>query len=249
MSVDYRRGKMIYEGKAKRLFEVEGRPEWVLQEFKDSLTAFNAQKTGSFEEKGRINRDITSMVFRFLKGRGVPSHRVADVETNDMITEKLEMLKVEVVVRNVLAGSTAKKFGIEEGSPLEKPLTEFYFKEDVLNDPFISDEQALMMKVARNQEELNELKRLALKVNEGLIEFFGAAGLRLIDFKIEFGRNSKGEIVLADEITPDSCRLWDKATGERMDKDRFRRDLGQVKESYTEVFTRLRDHWESKIER
>jgi len=249
MSVDYRRGKMIYEGKAKRLFEVEGRPEWVLQEFKDSLTAFNAQKTGSFEEKGRINRDITSMVFRFLKGRGVSSHRVADVETNDMITEKLEMLKVEVVVRNVLAGSTAKKFGIEEGSPLEKPLTEFYFKEDVLNDPFISDEQALMMKVARNQEELNELKRLALKVNEGLIEFFGAAGLRLIDFKIEFGRNSKGEIVLADEITPDSCRLWDKATGERMDKDRFRRDLGQVKESYTEVFTRLRDHWESKIER
>lgn len=249
MSVDYRRGKMIYEGKAKRLFEVEGRPEWVLQEFKDSLTAFNAQKTGSFEEKGRINRDITSMVFRFLKGKGVSSHRVADVETNDMITEKLEMLKVEVVVRNVLAGSTAKKFGIEEGSPLEKPLTEFYFKEDVLNDPFISDEQALMMKVARNQEELNELKRLALKVNEGLIEFFGAAGLRLIDFKIEFGRNSKGEIVLADEITPDSCRLWDKATGERMDKDRFRRDLGQVKESYTEVFTRLRDHWESKIER
>ena len=249
MSVDYRRGKMIYEGKAKRLFEVEGRPEWVLQEFKDSLTAFNAQKTGSFEEKGRINRDITSMVFRFLKGRGVPSHRVADVETNDMITEKLEMLKVEVVVRNVLAGSTAKKFGIEEGSPLEKPLTEFYFKEDVLNDPFISDEQALMMKVAPNQEELNELKRLALKVNEGLIEFFGAAGLRLIDFKIEFGRNSKGEIVLADEITPDSCRLWDKATGERMDKDRFRRDLGQVKECYTEVFTRLRDHWESKIER
>lgn len=249
MSVDYRRGKMIYEGKAKRLFEVEGRPDWVLQEFKDSLTAFNAQKTGSFEEKGRINRDITSMVFRFLKGKGVSSHRVADVETNDMITEKLEMLKVEVVVRNVLAGSTAKKFGIEEGSPLEKPLTEFYFKEDVLNDPFISDEQALMMKVARSQEELNELKRLALKVNEGLIEFFGAAGLRLIDFKIEFGRNSKGEIVLADEITPDSCRLWDKATGERMDKDRFRRDLGQVKESYTEVFTRLRDHWESKIER
>ncbi len=248
MSVDYRRGKMIYEGKAKRLYDVEGRPEWVLQEFKDSLTAFNAQKKGSFDEKGRINRDITSMVFRFLKGKGVPSHRVADVETNDMITEKLEMLKVEVVVRNVLAGSTAKKFGIEEGSPLEKPLVEFYYKEDILNDPFISDEQALMMKVTKTQEELNELKRLGLKVNEGLIEFFGAVGLRLIDFKIEFGKNSKGEIVLADEITPDSCRLWDKSTGERMDKDRFRRDLGNVKESYTEVFTRLHDHWEAKIE-
>lgn len=247
--LETQRGKMIYEGKAKRLFEMDGRPEWILQEFKDSLTAFNAQKKGQFENKGRLNRDITSMVFRFLKARGIPSHRVADVGTNEMITEKLEMLKVEVVVRNVLAGSTAKKFGIEEGTPLERPLTEFYYKDDALADPFISDEQALMLKIVPSQADLDELKRLALKVNDGLIEFFGAVGLRLIDFKIEFGRNSRGEIVLADEITPDSCRLWDKSTGERMDKDRFRRDLGNVKESYEQVFERLRDQWESKLEK
>lgn len=249
MTVDYQRGKMIYEGKAKRLYEVDGRPDWVLQEFKDSLTAFNALKKGEFENKGRINRDITSLVFRFLKSKGISSHRVADLGTNEMITEKLDMLKVEVVVRNVLAGSTAKKFGIEEGTPLERPLTEFYYKEDVLADPFISDEQALMLKVTKTQAELDELKSLALKVNDGLIEFFGAVGLRLIDFKIEFGRNKQGAIVLADEITPDSCRLWDKATGERMDKDRFRRDLGNVKESYEQVAARLRDQWDSKLER
>jgi phosphoribosylaminoimidazole-succinocarboxamide synthase len=249
--MSYRKGDLIYEGKAKRLFRVEGHPEWILQEFKDSLTAFNAQKKGGFENKGRVNRDITSLVFRYLDSKGIPSHRVADIGTNEMITEKLEMLKVEVVVRNVLAGSTAKKFGIEEGTPLEKPLTEFYFKEDVLNDPFISDEQALMMKVVKTQSELDSLKALALKVNEALIGFFDAVGLRLVDFKIEFGRRTNedgtSQFVLADEITPDSCRLWDRRTGERMDKDRFRRDLGNVKESYEEVFGRLREAWEKKV--
>ena len=243
MSMDYRRGQQIYEGKAKRLYEVEGRPEWILQEFKDSLTAFNALKTGSFEGKGRTNRDITSMVFRFLEKRGIPSHRVADVGTNEMVTEKLSMLKVEVVVRNTLAGSTAKKFGIEEGTPLEKPLVEFYYKDDALADPFISDDQALMLKVVKTQAELDELKTIALNVNDGLLQFFGDAGLRLIDFKIELGRNAKGVTVLADEITPDSCRLWDKETGAKMDKDRFRRDLGNVQESYEEVAKRLKASW------
>lgn len=246
-TTDVRRGAMIYEGKAKRLFQVEGHPEWILQEFKDSLTAFNAQKKGEFENKGRLNRDITSLVFRFLASRGIVSHRVMDLGTNEMVTEKLEMLKVEVVVRNILAGSTAKKFGIEEGTPLEKPLTEFYYKDDALGDPFISDEQALLLKVCKAQGELDELKSLALRVNEGLVEFFAAVHLRLVDFKIEFGRRANGQIVLADEITPDSCRLWDKKTGERMDKDRFRRDLGNVKESYEEVFGRLRDAWSTKL--
>ncbi len=243
MSMDYARGKQIYEGKAKRLFEIENHPEWILQEFKDSLTAFNALKKGSFEGKGRTNRDITSMVFRYLEKRGIPSHRVADVGSNEMVTEKLTMLKVEVVVRNVLAGSTAKKFGIEEGSPLEKPLVEFYYKDDALADPFLSDDQALMLKVVRTQGELDELKSIALKVNDGLLQFFGDARLRLIDFKIELGRNAQGVIVLADEITPDSCRLWDKETGAKMDKDRFRRDLGNVQESYEEVATRLKANW------
>jgi phosphoribosylaminoimidazole-succinocarboxamide synthase len=247
--MDYRRGDMIYEGKAKRLYTVQDHPEWILQEFKDSLTAFNALKKGEFENKGRINRDITSLVFRFLQGKGIPSHRIADLGTNDMITEKLEMLKVEVVVRNVLAGSTAKKFGIEEGTPLEKPLVEFYYKEDALADPFISDEQALMLKIVKAQDDLDELKRLALNVNSGLLEFFGGVGLKLVDFKIEFGRRAgkEGAIVLADEITPDSCRLWDVKTGERMDKDRFRRDLGNVKETYEEVCERLVKTWEKKV--
>jgi phosphoribosylaminoimidazole-succinocarboxamide synthase len=243
MSMDYRKGKMFYEGKAKRLFEVEDRPEWILQEFKDSLTAFNALKKGSFEHKGALNRDITSMVFRYLEKRGIPSHRVADIGATEMVTEKLNMLKVEVVVRNVLAGSTAKKFGIEEGTPLDRPLVEFYYKDDALADPFMSDDQALMMKVTRTQAELDELKVLALKVNEGLLQLFGDADLRLIDFKIELGLNSNGTIVLADEITPDSCRLWDKKTGEKMDKDRFRRDLGNIAESYQEVANRLKVSW------
>lgn len=248
--MEYSKGRLIYEGKAKRLFEVEGHPEWILQEFKDSLTAFNALKKGSFEGKGQVNRDITSLVFRFLEKKGIPSHRVADIGTNDMVTEKLTMLKVEVVVRNILAGSTAKKFGIEEGSPLEKPLVEFYYKDDGLGDPFISDEQALMLNIVKTQSELDELKTIALNVNQGLIEFFGAANLKLVDFKIELGRTiggaNAGKTVLADEITPDSCRLWDKETGERMDKDRFRRDLGNVSETYHEVALRLKNHWENK---
>ncbi len=246
--MDVKKTKVIYEGKAKRLFEVEGHPEWILQEFKNSLTAFNALKKGEFEGKGRLNRDITSLVFRFLQERGIPSHRIADVGSTEMLTERLTMLKVEVVVRNVLAGSTAKKFGIEEGTPLEQPLVEFFYKDDALGDPFISDEQALMLKISPNQAELDRLKVLALKVNAGLIEFFAAAGLQLIDFKIEIGkRQSDGQLVLADEITPDSCRLWDQKSGEKMDKDRFRRDLGRVKESYEEVASRLHEKWNKKL--
>jgi phosphoribosylaminoimidazole-succinocarboxamide synthase len=241
------KGAMIYEGKAKRLYAVEDRPDQLIHEFKDSLTAFNALKKGSFEKKGKLNRDITSLVFRFLQKRGIESHRVADVGETEMLTEKLDMLKVEVVVRNVLAGSTAKKFAFEEGTPLERPLVEFYYKEDALADPFISDEQALMLKIVKEPGELTELKMIALRVNEGLKEFFGEVGLDLIDFKIELGRTSSGKTVLADEITPDSCRLWDKHTGERMDKDRFRRDLGNVKESYEEVARRLKERWEKSL--
>ncbi len=242
--MSYLKGELIYEGKAKRLFSVSGQPELIWQEFKDSLTAFNAQKKGSFEEKGPVNRDITSLIFKILTKRGVETHLVADVGPREQVTRKLEMLKVEVVVRNILAGSTAKKFGIEEGQPLERPLTEFYYKDDALADPFISDEQALMLKIVPNQTDLDALKTAALAVNQGLIEIFGAIGLDLVDFKIEFGRDPKtGRIILADEITPDSCRLWDKVTREKMDKDRFRRDLGNVKESYEKVRQMLFEKW------
>jgi phosphoribosylaminoimidazole-succinocarboxamide synthase len=241
------KGEMIYEGKAKRLFTVMDQPDRLLQEFKDSLTAFNALKKGSFENKGKLNRDITSLVFRFLAKRGIESHRVADVGDTEMLTEKLEMLKLEVVIRNVLAGSTAKKFAFEEGTPLEKPLVEFYYKDDALADPFISDEQAVMLKIVKDPSELVEIKAIAFRVNDALKEFFGAVGLELVDFKIEMGKTTSGKTVLADEITPDSCRLWDKQTGERMDKDRFRRDLGKVKESYEEVARRLKERWEKSL--
>lgn len=246
-SMSYQKGEMVYEGKAKKIFSVVGQKDLLWQEFKDSLTAFNALKKGEFENKGPLNRDMTSLIFRYLSKRGIANHWVADVGNREQITRKLDMLKVEVVVRNVLAGSTAKKFGLEEGASLEKPLTEFFYKEDKLADPFISDEQALMLKIVPAQKDLDQLKQLALKVNSGLVELFAAVGIDLVDFKIEFGRTANGEILLADEITPDSCRLWDHKTKEKMDKDRFRRDLGGIKENYEKVCQLLKTEWEKKI--
>jgi len=248
IKVAYQKGTLIYEGKAKRLFSVAAHDELIWQEFKDSLTAFNAQKKGSFADKGAINRDITSIVFRFLMKRKIETHWVADVGTSEQITKRLDMIPLEVVVRNVLAGSTAKKFAIDEGTPLEQPLTEFYFKNDALQDPFVSDEQAMMLKAVHSKAELEELKRQALAINQALKELFSAIGIRLIDFKIEFGRDLKNKrILLADEVSPDSCRLWDAVTGEKMDKDRFRRDLGSVRESYSEVREKLMQTWEKQL--
>lgn len=238
------KGEFKYEGKAKRAFAVADHPEYMWMEFKDSLTAFNGEKTGSFQGKGAINNQITSLAFKVLKDREIPSHFVEQINTNEMVCDKLKIIPIEVVVRNRLAGSTAKKFGLEEGSELEKPLVEFYYKNDALGDPFISDDQALMLKAVEKQSQLEELKDLARKVNAVLIEFFAKAGMHLIDFKLEFGFDENGQILLGDEITPDTCRLWDQVSGERMDKDRFRRDLGQVEENYQEVLKRLRACWE-----
>lgn len=229
----------IYEGKAKRIYAIPQQEDQFLVEYKDSLTAFNAQKKGSFEEKGRINRDITSLIFQYLKKNGVDSHWVRDEESNFMVVQKVEIVPLEVVVRNTLAGSTAKKLGIEEGKVLSKPLVEFYFKKDELADPFVSDDQVLMMEIA-SEKEIAELKSQALKVNALLQKLFLQMNIQLVDFKIEFGRTKAGKILLADEITPDCCRLWDQKTGEKLDKDRFRRDLGQVRESYLEVLNRLK---------
>jgi phosphoribosylaminoimidazole-succinocarboxamide synthase len=241
--MNYEKGELVYEGKAKRLYTVKNHPELVWQEFKNSLTAFNALKKGEFEGKGKLNRDITTLIYKLLERRGIKTHRVAEPGTNDMVTKQLKMLKLEVVVRNVLAGSTAKKFNLEEGTPLDKPLLEFFYKEDALADPFISDEQALMLKVVPAQSDLNRVKAQALSINAALNEIFDGVNIRLIDFKIEFGVDASGEPILADEITPDSCRLWDKQTNEKMDKDRFRRDLGSIKENYEEVFQRLTKKW------
>jgi phosphoribosylaminoimidazole-succinocarboxamide synthase len=228
----------LYEGKAKRLYSVDGKPELVWVEYKDDLTAFNAQKKGSFSGKGETNFEICRLIFERLQKSGVTTHLRECPKPGVMVVDRLEMIPLEVVVRNWLAGSTAKKFAIEEGTPLKKPLVEFYYKKDELNDPFISDDQALMLEIA-TREELERLKVLGLQVNAELVKIFSACGIRLVDFKIEFGRNMRGEIVLGDEISPDSCRLWDEKTLEKLDKDRFRRDLGDVEGKYREVLARL----------
>ncbi len=234
------KSELLYEGKAKKIYSIPGEPNKVRVEYKNSLTAFNALKKGEFEQKGEINREITSLIFQYLKKNGVSSHWVSDLGPTEMIVQKVNIIPLEVVVRNILAGSTAKKLGIEEGKKLQKPLVEFYYKDDKLGDPFLSDDQALMMEVATEQE-LRELKAKALKVNELMRDLFHRAGIELVDFKIEFGKDLKNEILLADEISPDCCRLWDLKTQEKLDKDRFRRDLGNIKESYQEVLKRLKE--------
>ncbi|MCC6138300.1 MAG: phosphoribosylaminoimidazolesuccinocarboxamide synthase [Bdellovibrionaceae bacterium] len=242
----WQKAEQLYEGKAKKIFAVVGKSDFLLQEFKDQLTAFNAQKVEQLEGKGNLNCQITTLIFKYMQDKGVPTHYVESTSDTSFISKKLKMVPLEVVVRNVLAGSTAKKLGLAEGTALEKPLLEFYYKDDALNDPFISDDQALMMKAA-TEKEIVDIKKLALLVNTHMIELFKACDIRLIDFKIEVGRDKDGSILLADEISPDSCRLWDTKTNEKMDKDRFRRDLGNVKEMYQEVWNRLKNKWSKYV--
>lgn len=234
------KGELLYEGKAKKMYSVAGRDDVVWVEYKDSLTAFNAQKKSSFGGKGAINAQITSLLYRKLKSFGINTHFIEDVSKHEMICSKVTIIPLEVVTRNKLAGSTAKKLGKEEGTPLKAPLVEFYYKDDALGDPFLSDDQALMMNTVNSRADLDELRTSALKINRVLQEIFHSAGLELIDFKLEFGRDGRGALLLADEISPDTCRLWDRKTGEKYDKDRFRRDLGRVEESYIEVLERLK---------
>lgn len=231
-----------YEGKAKKVYRVVGKSNEVIIEFKDSLTAFNAQKTGSFAGKGQVNLELTTVIYNYLTAQGVATHLLKKLNDNELLCKEVHIVPIEVVVRNKLAGSTAKKFGISEGQTLKQPLVEFYYKSDSLQDPFMSDDQALMLGIT-TPVELVELKSKALQINQSLIGFFQKCGLDLVDFKIEFGRTSEGALVLADEITPDTCRLWDVKTGEKLDKDRFRRDLGNVAESYREVLERIKKHW------
>jgi phosphoribosylaminoimidazole-succinocarboxamide synthase len=234
------KGEMLYEGKAKMMFSVVGHPDEVWVQYKDSLTAFNAQKKSSFSGKGSINAQITSILYQRMAKKGVLTHWISDVNASEMICQKVQVIPLEVVIRNRLAGSTAKKLGITEGTPLSEPLVEFYYKDDALGDPFISDDQAMVMKAVPQRADLETLKAQARKINELLKAEFAGAGLELIDFKLEFGRNQSGEIILADEVSPDTCRLWDLKTGDKFDKDRFRRDLGGVEEAYQAVLERLK---------
>ena len=229
------KGDFLSEGKGKSIYGVKDHPHLIWMEFKDNLTAFNGKKKSSFKGKGTLNRDTSSLVFRFLKKEEIKTHWVSDVDKSGMICQGLQIIPLEVVVRNRLAGSTARKFQFPEGQVLSEPLVEFYYKNDSLGDPFVSTDQAVLFNFVAERKEMDILKEQALRVNQKLKFFFDSAGIELIDFKLEFGTLKKKVFVLADEISCDSCRLWDKQTGEKMDKDRFRLDLGGVEESYKKV--------------
>jgi phosphoribosylaminoimidazole-succinocarboxamide synthase len=228
--------ELLYEGKAKRVYATD-HPDLVIQYFKDDATAFNAKKRGTIVNKGVMNNRISERLFRLLEGEGVPTHFVDRPTDRDMVVKRLEIVPVEVVVRNIIAGSMSKRLGIPEGTKAKKPILEFYYKSDALDDPLINDDTAVALGWATTAE-LARIKAMAKKVNSVLRRFFDKRGLILVDFKIEFGRH-KGSILLGDEICPDTCRLWDKKTMEKMDKDRFRRDLGKVEEAYIEVCKRV----------
>jgi len=231
----------LYEGKSKRLWATEN-PQTLRMEFKNDATAFNGEKKESFENKGRFNNAISTLIYGMLEKEGVPTHFIRQIDDTNVEVKKVEILMVEVIVRNVSAGSYCKRTGIEEGRPFSQPIVEFSYKSDELGDPLINDDYIREMGLATPQD-LAFLRNSALKVNEILTAFFAKCGLKLVDFKLEFGRlaSDPAVIVLADEISPDGCRLWDLKTGEKMDKDRFRRGLGNFMEAYEEVLGRVRE--------
>jgi phosphoribosylaminoimidazole-succinocarboxamide synthase len=232
--------KKIYEGKAKILYEGP-EPGTLVQYFKDDATAFNAQKKAVLEGKGVINNRISEHVMSRLNAIGVQNHFIRRLNLREQLIKEVEIIPLEVVCRNIAAGSIATRLGLEEGTPLPRSIIEFYYKEDKLNDPMVSEEHITAFNWAATQE-IDDIMAMTLRVNDYLTGMFGAVGITLVDFKIEFGRIYEGDfsrVILADEISPDSCRLWDQATGEKMDKDRFRRDLGDVIENYAEVARRL----------
>ncbi|MCI8889502.1 MAG: phosphoribosylaminoimidazolesuccinocarboxamide synthase [Hungatella sp.] len=228
--------ELLYEGKAKKVFTTED-PDALIVSYKDDATAFDGQKKGTIVGKGAINNRMTNHVFKLLEAEGVPTHLIEELNDRETVVKKVEIVPLEVIIRNFSAGSFAKKMGMEEGIELKQPTLEFSYKNDDLHDPFINSYYALALGLA-TQEEIDAISRYAFKVNEVMRNYFAGLGIELIDFKIEFGR-FHGQIILADEVSPDTCRLWDKETHEKLDKDRFRRDLGNVEDAYQEVFRRL----------
>ena len=228
---------MLYEGKAKQIYSTDD-PNLVIVHYKDDATAGNGAKKGTIANKGKLNNEITSILFEMLEKNGVKTHFKAKLNERDQVCEKLEIFALEVIVRNLIAGSMAKRVGIPEGTKPANTIFEICYKNDDYGDPLINDHHAVALGIA-TYEELKEIYEITAKINDLLKTTFDKEGITLVDFKIEFGKNSKGEIMLADEITPDTCRLWDKETGEKLDKDRFRRDLGSVEEAYIEILKRL----------
>ncbi len=230
------KGAQLYEGKAKKVFETSD-PDLVIVDYKDDATAFNGEKKGTIVGKGVINNKMTNYMFGLLEKEGVPTHLVEELSDRETLVKKVEIVPLEVIVRNVAAGSFSKKLGIEEGRKLSCPTLEFSYKNDDLGDPFINDYYALALDLATN-EEIDTIAKYAFKVNEFMLKFFKEINVDLIDFKIEFGR-FHGQILLADEISPDTCRFWDSTTHEKLDKDRFRRDMGGVEDAYNEMMRRI----------
>ncbi len=230
------KGRQIYEGKAKILYETND-PDLLIQYFKDDATAFNAAKKGTVDEKGIINNQISEKLFEFLESEGIPTHFEKRLSDREMLIKKVEIIQAEVVVRNKAAGSICRNFGFEEGKKLDNPILEFCYKRDDLNDPLFTEDHMLALNIA-TKEEIVTIRKYTHKVNEMMGRFFAGLNLELVDFKLEFGRY-KGKIILADEISPDTCRLWEIGTGKKLDKDRFRHDLGNIKEAYQEVLSRV----------
>lgn len=228
--------ELLYEGKAKKVYTTEN-PDVLIVDYKDDATAFNGEKKGTIVGKGAINNRMTNHIFKLLEAEGVPTHLVEELSDRETAVKKVSIVPLEVIIRNFSAGSFAKKMGMEEGIKFSRPTFEFSYKNDDLGDPFINDYYALALDLA-TEEEIKTIETYTFKVNDVLQKYFSGLGIELIDFKIEFGRYH-GQIILADEISPDTCRLWDKETHEKLDKDRFRRDMGNVEDAYQEVFKRL----------
>lgn len=231
------KGTLLYEGKAKKVYETNDENiVWV--EYKDSATAFNGEKKASITGKGRLNNEITSLLFSKIQKLGIDSHFIKKVSETEQLVKKVEIIPLETVVRNFSAGSFAKRLGVEEGAPLLRTIVEFYLKDDALGDPLLTEDHIEVLQLA-SKEDVAILKEKALKVNEVLSHLFKELGIRLVDFKLEFGKDQDGHILLADEISPDTCRLWDITTNEKLDKDVFRRDLGNLTDAYENILARL----------
>ena len=229
--------EQLYEGKAKKVFATDD-PNLVIVDYKDDATAFNGLKKGSIAGKGVINNVMSNHMFQLLEKQGVPTHFVEQLSERETLVKKVSIVPLEVIIRNISAGSFAKRFGVEEGLVFDEPTIEFSYKNDDLGDPLMNAYHAVALKAA-TREEIETIKSMAFKVNEVMKQYFDSLNVILVDFKLEFGKTADGKIVLADEISPDTCRLWDKTTKEKLDKDRFRRDLGGVEEAYQEIMKRV----------
>ena len=233
--------EQLYEGKAKKVYTTED-PELYIVDYKDDATAFNGQKKGSFEGKGIINNQMANFIFKLLEKDGIKTHLVEEMSPRETLVKKVDIIPLEVIVRNIAAGSFSKRYGVKEGTPFTAPTLEFSFKNDELGDPLINDYQAIALGIV-TRDELDVISDMAFKVNESLKKIFLNIGIKLVDFKIELGKTVDGEIVLADEISPDTCRLWDAETNKKLDKDRFRLDLGEFGDVYREVWGRLTEFY------